>query len=153
MHYTHIIIPKCGSTLNACSNDFVCRYVGVLNVWCYARGKIALRIAVRSEAGVADEGRVIDAAKFHSWSKYATPLTNVNSDWMSNASSGLWIILHYIMRILYFASWGVTTGALHVTLPKLEIVIYVLVWSKSKKVKGQQLTWTKYHIVGKFGGH
>ena len=29
------------------------------------------------------------------------------------------------MRILYFASWGVTTGALHVTLPKLESYLCV----------------------------
>ena len=34
--------------------------------------------------------------KFHSWGKCTMPLTNVNSDWMSNASSGLCIILGYI---------------------------------------------------------
>ena len=26
---------------------------------------------------------------------------------MSNTSSGVWIILHYIMQVLYFTSWGV----------------------------------------------
>ena len=37
------------------------------------------------------------------------PLTNINSDWMSNTCSGLCIILViYITRVLYFASWGVT---------------------------------------------
>ena len=40
------------------------------------------------------------------------PLMNINSDRMSNASSGLCIklILYYIAlftRVLYFASWGV----------------------------------------------
>jgi len=34
------------------------------------------------------------------------PLTNINSDWMSNASYGLCIILYYAGP--YFASWGVT---------------------------------------------
>ena len=55
------------------------------------------------------EERVVGVPKFHSWGKCAMPLTNINSDWMSNASSGLCIILHYITRVLYFASWGVMT--------------------------------------------
>ena len=33
-------------------------------------------------------------------------LTNINSDWTSNAFSGLCI---HITRVLYFASWGVTS--------------------------------------------
>ena len=68
---------------------------------------------MRGDGGVAGERRVVGVPKFHSWDKCTMPLTNINSDWMSNASSGLCIILHYIilyclfMRVLYFASWGV----------------------------------------------
>ena len=56
---------------------------------------------MRGDGGVA---RVVGVPKFHSWGKCAMPL---NSDWMSNASSGLFIIniVHYITRVLYFASW------------------------------------------------
>ena len=75
------------------------------------------------ESGVAGEGTVVGVPKFHSWGKCTMPLTNINSDWMSNASCGLCINLYYlyylhgslilhlgvkhIMRVLYFASWGV----------------------------------------------
>ena len=48
---------------------------------------------MRDDSGVADEGRVVGLPKFHSWGKCTMPLTNINSDWMSNASSGLRIIL------------------------------------------------------------
>ena len=54
---------------------------------------------MRGESGVAGEGRVVGVPKFHSWGKCTMPLTNINSDWMSNASSGLCINLHY----LYYA--------------------------------------------------
>ena len=50
---------------------------------------------MRSEGGVAGEGRVVGLPKFHSWGKCTMPLTNINSDWMFNASSGLRIILYY----------------------------------------------------------
>ena len=53
---------------------------------------------MRGDSGVAGEGRVVSVPKFHSWGKYTMPLTNINSDWMSNASSGLCIIL----VILYY---------------------------------------------------
>ena len=55
---------------------------------------------MRGDGGVASEGRVVGVPKFHSWGKYTMPLTNINSDWMSNASSGLriiYIILYYII--------------------------------------------------------
>ena len=57
---------------------------------------------MRGDGGVAGEGRVVGVPKFHSWGKYTMPLTNINSDWMSNASSGLcnYIGLHYITRVL-----------------------------------------------------
>ena len=64
---------------------------------------------MRGEGGVAGEGRVVGVPKFHSWGKCTMPLTNINSNWMSNASSGLCINLGYIilyMRVLYFASFG-----------------------------------------------
>ena len=44
------------------------------------------------DGGVAGEGRVVSLPKFHSWGKCAIALMNINSDWMSNASSGLRII-------------------------------------------------------------
>ena len=50
------------------------------------------------ESGVAGEGRVVGEPKFHSLGKCIMPFTNINSDWMSNASSGLCIIL--FMRVL-----------------------------------------------------
>ena len=51
---------------------------------------------MRRESGAAGEGRV-GVPKFHSWG--TMPLTNINSDWMSDASSGLCIIVVY--SILY----------------------------------------------------
>ena len=74
-------------------------------MWRHVRGKIASWVAVKDEGGVASEGRVVGVPKFHSWGKCTMPLTNINSDWISNASSGLCINLCYLC---YFASWGVT---------------------------------------------
>ena len=72
---------------------------------------------MRGDSGVAGEGRVVGVPKFHSWGKCTMPLTNIHSDWMSNASSGLRINYLYI---LYYAgpvvSWGVTSK---VTAPQL----------------------------------
>ena len=45
------------------------------------------------KSGVAGEGRDVGVPKFHSWGKCTMPLTNINSDWRFNASSGLCIIL------------------------------------------------------------
>ena len=59
----------------------------------HVRENIALRVAVRGEGGVAGEGRVVGVPKFHSWDKCTMALTNINSNWMSNASSGLCINL------------------------------------------------------------
>ena len=55
-------------------------------------GKVASGVAVRGDALVAGEGRVVGVPKFHSWGKCTMPLTNINSDWVSNASSGLCVI-------------------------------------------------------------
>ena len=44
---------------------------------------------MRGDSGVAGEGRVANIPNFHSWGKCTMSLTNINSDWMSNASSGL----------------------------------------------------------------
>ena len=76
----HNISLKHGSALNT-RNDFRRR----------GRGKIASGVAVRSDSGVAGEGRVVGAPKFHSWAKCTMPLS-INSDWVSSASSGLCII-------------------------------------------------------------
>ena len=51
---------------------------------------------MRGDGGVAGEGRVVGVSKFHSWGKCTMTLTNINSDWMSNTSSGLRIILYYV---------------------------------------------------------
>ena len=53
---------------------------------------------MRGDSGVAGEGRVVGVPKFHSWGKCIVPLTNINSDWMVNDSSGLCIILVYIIH-------------------------------------------------------
>ena len=50
---------------------------------------------MKVDIGVAGEGRVVGIPKFHSWVKYTMPLTNINPDWMSNASTGLCIIYFY----------------------------------------------------------
>ena len=52
---------------------------------------------MRGDGGVAGEGRIVGVPKFHFWGECTMPLTNINSDWMSNASSGLCIILVYII--------------------------------------------------------
>ena len=54
---------------------------------------------MRGDSGVAGEGRVVGVPKFHSWVKCTMPLTNINSDWMSNASSGLCIILRESFKL------------------------------------------------------
>ena len=46
---------------------------------------------MRGDCGVAGEGRLVGVPKFHPWGRSTMPLTNINSDWMSNASSGLCI--------------------------------------------------------------
>ena len=54
---------------------------------------------MRGEGGVAGEGRVVGVPKFHSGGKCTMPLTNINSDWISNASSGLCINLFMLSSI------------------------------------------------------
>ena len=56
---------------------------------------------MRDDSGVAGEGRVVGIPKFYSWGKCTMPLTNINSDWMSNASSCLCIILLYYIGLCY----------------------------------------------------
>ena len=57
---------------------------------------------MRCDSGVAGEGRVVGVPRFHSWGKCSIPLTNVNSDWMSNVYSGLSIILFILRRSFVF---------------------------------------------------
>ena len=47
---------------------------------------------MRGDSGVAGGGRVVGIPKFHSWGNCIMPLTIINSDGVSNASSGLCII-------------------------------------------------------------
>ena len=54
---------------------------------------------MRGDSGIAGEARVVGVPRFHSWGNCTMPLTNINSDWMSNASSGLRIIFYYIIYI------------------------------------------------------
>ena len=75
----------------------------------------------KNEDGVAGEERVVGVPKFHSWGKCTMLLTNINSDWITNASSGLCINLCYLFmlfmlftRVLYFASLGVIVTPVHV---------------------------------------
>ena len=56
---------------------------------------------MRGDSGVAGEGRVVGIPKFYSWSKCTMPLTNIYSDWMSNASSGLCIIFVILYWVIY----------------------------------------------------
>ena len=87
---------------NTHSNNFICRYIECVT----SHKRIASGVAVRGEGGVAGEGRVVGVPKFHFWGMCTMSLMNLNSDRMSNASFGLFIIYLYY---LYFASssWGV----------------------------------------------
>ena len=51
---------------------------------------------MRGDGGVAGERKVVGVSKFHSWGKCTVISTNIKSDWMSKASSGLCIILYYL---------------------------------------------------------
>ena len=108
LHVTCIIIsPKCGSALNTRRNDFICRCIERMT----SHEEISLQESLRGDGSVAGGDRV-DVPKFHPWGKCTMPLMNINSDWMSNASSGLCTTLAiHITRVLYFASWGVNIYA------------------------------------------
>ena len=54
---------------------------------------------MRGESGVAGEGTVVGVPMFHSWGKCTMLLTNINSDWMPIASSGLHINLYYLFYV------------------------------------------------------
>ena len=58
---------------------------------------------MRGQDGVADEEKLV-SVKFHAGvSPPCVPLTNIQSDWMSNASSGLCIM--FSNPTIKFASW------------------------------------------------
>jgi len=48
---------------------------------------------------VAGEWRFVGSPKFHFWGKRTMPWTNINSDWMSNSSSGLCTRAHKNRRL------------------------------------------------------
>ena len=89
MRYARNISLKYSSALNT-RNDFICGYIERVTS---RKQKNRFGVAVRGDSGVTHEGRFVGIPKFHSWGKCTMPLTNINSDWMSNASSGLCIIL------------------------------------------------------------
>ena len=61
---------------------------------------------MRGDSGVAGEWRVVGIPKLHSWGKCTMPLTNINSDWISNASSTC--VLHWINYACPLSCiWGV----------------------------------------------
>ena len=62
-------------------------YIGIFVTSC-KRG-ITSGVAVGGDGGVAGEGRLVGVPKLHSCGKCTMPLMNINSDWMSNASSSL----------------------------------------------------------------
>ena len=76
----HVISPK-HSTLNTCSNN----------------------LYIRGEGGLAGEGKLVGVPCKFSLPRViaAMSLTSIQSDWMSNASSGLYIILYFY--------WSITT--------------------------------------------
>ena len=55
---------------------------------------------MRGVGGVAGEGGVVGLPKFYSWGKCTMPLTNINSDQMSNTFSGLCINLFILLSPL-----------------------------------------------------
>ena len=70
----------------------------ILKVWRHISEKITLHVIVRGDSVVTGEGRVVGVPKFHSWGKCTMPLTNVNSDWMSQRF--LWTeYFNYIMWV------------------------------------------------------
>ena len=62
---------------------------------------------MRGDGGVAGEGRLVGIPKFHSWGKCTMPLTNINSDCMSNASSGCELIILILRGSLFNSHLGV----------------------------------------------
>ena len=75
-----------------CSNDFIRRHIECATS---CKQKIPSGTAVMGEGGVTGEGKLVRVPMFHSCGKCTMSLTNIQSDWMSNASSGLCINLYY----------------------------------------------------------
>ena len=65
---------------------------------------------MRGDSGVAGKGRVVGIQKFHSCGKFTMPLTNINSDRMSKASSDLCIILVILYYIILRGSFKLHLG-------------------------------------------
>ena len=83
------------------------------------------------EGSVAGEGRVVGVPMFHSWGKCTMPLMNINSDRMSNASSGLCVNLSILVTRSLFHILGCKYRAIHNTCNHLEggYYVYTLVLS------------------------
>ena len=57
---------------------------------------------MRGDGGVAGEGRIVGVPKFHSWGNCTMPLTNIQSDLMSKALSGVCIISDYVLPYSHY---------------------------------------------------
>ena len=69
----------------------------------------------------------------HSYIKCTMPSTNINSDWMSNASSGLCII--YIIYVILRGSFKVTGSSLLITFSpgRIQLQQYITLYLNSTK--------------------
>ena len=70
--------------------------------------KIPSGTSVVGEGGVAGERKLVGVPKFYSWDKCILPLTNIQSNWMSNASSSLYInvLIEFAYIILLIHIFG-----------------------------------------------
>ena len=73
-------------------------------MWRQVSGKVASRVAVRSESGVAGEGRVVGVPKFHSWGKCTMPRisTQIGCPTLPLASINLFICLFIYLFVCLF---------------------------------------------------
>ena len=71
-----------------------------MKVWCHVSRKISSRVVVIGEGSAAGKERLVSEPTFHPLSKCNMKPTNIHSDWMFNAFSGLCI--NYITQIIYF---------------------------------------------------
>ena len=75
-------------------------YICIIDICNVVSGKISSGVDVIGEGSAAGEERLVSEPTFHPLSKCNMKPTNIHSDWMSNAFSGLCII--YITQIIYF---------------------------------------------------
>ena len=57
---------------------------------------------MKSDGGIAGEGRIVGVSKLHFWGKCTMSLTNIKSDLMSNTLSSLCIVLDYVLPYSHY---------------------------------------------------